>query len=76
MGIQPLATTSSGSILKLFITPIILYQFQKDPFCLIILYVWYMYFVLFHTCIYIAPGQVETTLGDNCFDGSRKGLSL
>ena len=37
---------------KAFIIPIILYQFQKDPFCLIILL---RYFVLFHTCIYSQP---------------------
>ena len=33
MDIQPLV----ASILKLLLFPIILYQFQKDPFCLIIL---------------------------------------
>ena len=53
---------------KAFSIPIILYQFQKDPFCLIILYDILFYFI--H--VYIAPGQGETTLGDNFFDGSRK----
>ena len=37
---------------KAFIIPIILYQFQKDPFCLIILYDILFYFI---------PGQEETT---------------
>ena len=37
MGIQPLGT-NSGSILKLLLFLSFLYQFQKDPFCLIILY--------------------------------------
>ena len=41
-----------------FIISIILYQFKKDPFCLII-----FYFVLFHTCIYIPRPRGETTLG-------------
>ena len=57
---------------KAFIIPIILYQFQKDPFCLIILYNILFYF----KHVYIAPGQEKTTLGDNVFDGSRKVLSL
>ena len=48
---------------KAFVIPIILYQFQKDPFCLIILYDILFYFM--H--IYIAPGQEETTLGDIFF---------
>ena len=46
---------------KPFVIPIILYQFQKDPFCLIILYDILFYFI--H--VDIAPGQEETTLGDN-----------
>ena len=60
MGIQPLGT-SSGRLA--FIIPIILYQFQKDPFCLIILYDILFYFI--H--VYKAPGQEETTLGDIFF---------
>ena len=56
---------------KALIFPIILYQFQKDPFCLIILYDILFYFI--H--VYKAPGQEETTLGDNVFDASRKVLS-
>ena len=48
---------------KAFISPIILYQFQKDSFCLIILYD--ILFYLIH--VYIAPGHEKTTLGDNCF---------
>ena len=47
--------------LKAFMIPIIFCQFQKDPFCLIILYDIMFYFI--HK--YIAPGQEETTLGDN-----------
>ena len=57
---------------KAFVIPIILYRLQKDPFCLIILYDILFYFI--H--VYIAPGQEETTLVDNFFDGSRKVLSL
>ena len=57
---------------KAFIIPIILYQLQKDPFCLIILYD--ILFYVIH--VYISPGQEETTLGDIFFDGSRKVLSL
>ena len=57
---------------KAFIVPIILYQFQKDPFCLIILYDILFYFI--H--VYITPGQEETNLGDKFFDGSRKVLSI
>ena len=34
---------------KAFIIPIVLYQFQKDPFWLLPYFIWY--FVLFHTCI-------------------------
>ena len=56
---------------KVFIIPIILYQFQKDPFWLIILYDILFYFI--H--VYIVPGQGQTTLGD-IFYGSRKVLSL
>ena len=44
---------------KAFIIPTILYQFQKDPFCLIILYDIVFYFI--H--VYKAPGQEETSLG-------------
>ena len=44
MGIQPLGT-SSGNILKLLLFPSSLYQFQKDPFCLIILYGILFYFI-------------------------------
>ena len=39
---------------KAFIIPIILYQFQKDPCCFIILYDILFYFI--HVHIYIAPG--------------------
>ena len=46
---------------KAFIIPNILYPFQKDPFCLIILDDIFLYFI--H--VYIAPGQEETTIGDN-----------
>ena len=35
---------------KDFFIPIILYKFQKDPFCLVYYIIWY--FILFHTCIY------------------------
>ena len=52
--------------------PIILYQFQKDPLCLTILYDILFYFIHVHK----APGQEETILGDNFFDGSRKVLSF
>ena len=38
-----------------------MYQFQKDPFCVIVLYDILFYFI--H--VYIAPGQEETTLRDN-----------
>ena len=55
---------------KAFIIPIILCQFQKDPFCLISLYDRLFYFV--H--VYKAPGQEETTLGDNFFLCKQKGL--
>ena len=48
---------------KAFIIPIILYQFQKDAFCLIILYDNLFYFI--H--VYKAPGQEETILGDMFF---------
>ena len=48
---------------KAFIIPTILYQFQKDPFCLIILYDILFYFI--H--VYIAPGQGKTTLRNNFF---------
>ena len=46
---------------KAFIIPIILYQFQKDPICLIILYDILFYFI----DVYIAQGQEKTTLGNN-----------
>ena len=46
-----------------FIIPIILYRFQKDPFCVIILYDILFYFI--H--VYIAPGQEETPLVDILF---------
>ena len=39
---------------KAFITPIILYQFQNDPFCLTVLYDILFYFM--H--VYIAPGNL------------------
>ena len=55
---------------KAFIIPIILYQFQKDPFCLIILYDILFYFI--H--VYIAQGQEETTLGNIFFWWKQKGL--
>ena len=45
---------------KAFIIPISLYQFQKDPFGLIVLYNILLYFI--HVCI--APGQGDTTHGD------------
>ena len=49
---------------KAFFYIIILYQFQKDPFCLIILYdILFFFFYFVH--VYKAPGQKETTLGDN-----------
>ena len=56
---------------KAFIIPIILYQFQKHPFCLIIVYDILFYFI--H--VYKAPGQEETTLGDN-FWCKQKGLII
>ena len=46
-----------------------MYQSQKDPFCLIILYDILFYFIHVH----IAPGQGETALGDN-FLWKQKGL--
>ena len=49
---------------KAFIIPIILYQFQKDPFCLIILCVILFYYIIH---VDIAPGQEETTLRDPFF---------
>ena len=57
---------------KAFVIPIILYHFQRDPFCLIILYDILFYF----KHVYIAPGQEETALGDNVFDRSRRILPL
>ena len=48
---------------KAFIIPIILYQFQKDHFCLIILYDILLYFIY----VYIAPLQEETILWDIFF---------
>ena len=57
---------------KAFIISIILYQFRKDPFCLIILCYTLFYFIHVH----IAQGRGETTCWDNFFDGSRKVLSL
>ena len=45
---------------KDFVIPIILYQFQKETFCLIILYDILFYFI--H--VYIAPRQEKTTFGD------------
>ena len=48
---------------KAFIIPIILYQFKKDPICLIILEHILFYFI--H--VYKAPGQEETTLGDRSY---------
>ena len=66
MGIQALGTSSGSIVFKAFIIPIILYQFQKERFCLIILYG--ILFDFKH--VYIAPGQGETTLGDTfLFDG-------
>ena len=50
-------------LFKAFIISIILYQFQKDPFCLIILYDIFFYFI--H--IYIAQWQGDTTLRDKFF---------
>ena len=52
---------------KAFIISIILYQFQKIPFASL------FYDILFYFIhVYIAPGQGETNLGDNIFDGNRK----
>ena len=45
-----------------------MYQFQNDPFCLIMLYDILFYFI--HVCK--APGQEEATPGDNFVDASRK----
>ena len=70
MGIQPLGT-SSDSVLKLSLLPSFV-PVPEDPFHLIILY--YILFYFIH--VYIVPGQEEITLGDNCFDASRKVLSL
>ena len=53
---------------KAFIIPITLYQFQKDPFYLIMLYDILFYFI--H--VYKAPGQEEATLEVNFVDASRK----
>ena len=57
---------------KAFIIPIILYQFQKDPFCLIILYDILFYFK--HVYIVLGRGKI-TPWGQN-FDVDRKALSL
>ena len=65
MGIKPLCQH-----FKAFIIPIILYQFQKNPFCLIILYDILFYF------IHVPQGKRRQPLGDNFFDGNRKVLSL
>ena len=56
---------------KTFIISIILYQLQKDPFCLIILW----YFVLFHTCTYSPRARGDNPWGQ-FFYGSRKVFSL
>ena len=71
MGIKPLGT-SFGSLLKLLLFP----SFVLVPERSILPHDFIRYFVLFHTCIYIAPEQVETTLSDKVFDGSRKVLSF
>ena len=47
---------------KAFVIPIILYKFQKNPFCLIILFSFDISFYFIH--VYIGQGQEETTLGD------------
>ena len=61
MSIQPLGT-KSGSILKLMLFPSFWTSSRKIPFAsYIILYDILFYFI--H--VYIAPGQGETTLGDN-----------
>ena len=57
---------------KAFIIPTILYQFQKDSFCLIILYDILFYFI--H--VYIIPGQEERQPLRTFFYGSRKVFSL
>ena len=59
---------------KTFIIPIILYQFPKDPFCLIILYMYDILFYFIH--VYKAPGQEETTLGDQGMVGTSSGSIL
>ena len=64
MGIQPLGT-SSGSILKLSLFPSFCTSSRKIPSA-----------SLFYDILFYFPGQGETTLEDNCFDGSRKVLSL
>ena len=56
---------------KAFIIPIMLYQFQKDSFGL-----FFLYDLFYFIHVYKAPGQEETTLGDNVFDASREVLSL
>ena len=69
MGIQPLGVICPWQHFKAFVIPIILYQFQKDPFCLIILY---GIFISYMCRAYLALGQDETIIGDNFVDGSRK----
>ena len=51
---------------KALIISIILYQFQKDPFCLRLLYMFF-FFKFYFIHVYIAQGKAETTLGDNLF---------
>ena len=52
---------------KAFIISIILYQFQKNPFCHIILYDILFYFTY-------SPRAREKTLGDSCILWKQKGL--
>ena len=73
MGILPLGTFSSGSILKLLLFPSFCTSSRKIPFASL----FYNYDILFYFMhVYKAPGQGQTTLGDNVFDASRKILSL
>ena len=68
-GIQPLG---SVSILKLLLLSLFCTVSRKIPLTHLILYCILFYFIP----VYIAARQVETTLGDNLFDGSGKVLSL
>ena len=60
----PALKLSTPALIFIFIKNTVkLYQFQKDPFCLNISYDILFYFI----CIYIAPAQGETTLGESFF---------